>query len=151
MKVSQVSYCSSVYNCKPKNVTRKQTSFKADVGLYWGVRRSLGENKDKFKSVISKLKEKLAKDPINTEDTLMIGSCDGIFKVDTKYGPKKANLELQIGNTNTPFYYNKESSEDELVEQLYNGYKHTRYVEHYTPKIPMAEHEGLGEDYYSRM
>lgn len=96
------------------------------------------------------LESKLAEDPIHPEDTLYIYSYDGLTGIETKYGVKKANIELKIKDEYVPFYYNKQSTTGELIQQLYNGYKHTRYKAHYDP-TPVPCYDMLGEEYYSRL
>lgn len=41
------------------------------------------------------------------------------------------NLEIAINKSKTGFYYNDERSEEQIAEDLFNAYKHVRYLEHY--------------------
>lgn len=41
------------------------------------------------------------------------------------------NLELAINESKCGFYYNDDHSKEQIAEDLFNAYKHVRYVEHY--------------------
>ena len=47
---------------------------------------------------------------------------------------EKENLEIAINNSKTGFYYNDARPEETLGEDMYNAYKHVRYLEHYSEK-----------------
>lgn len=51
------------------------------------------------------------------------------------YVPNTAteNLELGINRSKCGFYFNNERTAEEISEDLYNAYKHVRYLEHYKP------------------
>ena len=44
---------------------------------------------------------------------------------------RNENLEIAINKSKTGFYYNDERSEEQIAEDLFNAYKHVRYLEHY--------------------
>ena len=44
---------------------------------------------------------------------------------------KREDLEIAINNSKSGFCYNDNRSEEQIAEDMYNTYKHVRYLEHY--------------------
>lgn len=85
-----------------------------------------------FKSVMDSFRKKLASDPINPEDTVIVSTIKHDSPVKTFSGDQNANLKVAIDDCSSNFYYDSKRYNSQLAEDLYNTYKHVRYLRHYS-------------------
>ena len=57
------------------------------------------------------------------------GNCEPVYG----YVTNTENLELGINKSKCGFYFNDKHTAEQISEDLYNAYKHVRYLEHYKP------------------
>ncbi len=50
------------------------------------------------------------------------------------YGYERPQLEVRLQDKVTGFFFNTERTISQITEDLYNSYKHVRYLQHYAPK-----------------
>ena len=50
------------------------------------------------------------------------------------YGYETPQLEVRLQDKVTGFFFNTERTISQITEDLYNSYKHVRYLQHYAPK-----------------
>jgi len=90
------------------------------------------ENYSNFRTVMDSFRKKLASDPINPEDTVIVSSIKHDSPVKTYSGDQNANLKVAINEYSSNFYYNPRRYNSQIAEDLYNTYKHVRYMCHYS-------------------
>ena len=99
-----------------------QPAFGAYLSIKPGAWKAIkGESRCRFDEVMSKLREKLLEESSN--DVFVVGKSWMRPKVGP-YGEDKANLKVAIKSDSAHFYYDRSRSIPELVEDLYNAYKH---------------------------
>ena len=64
-------------------------------------------------------------------ETTTYSNGEPVYATEYTYDFKPENLELSIKNSSTGFYYNDSRSKEQIAEDLFNAYKHVRYLAHY--------------------
>lgn len=107
-------------------------NFNASLYVQSGSYAKSGESTyDSFQRVMDKFKEKLAKDPLHPEDLVVVSPIKHNSPVKTSRGIVDANLKISIDDYSSDFYYNPSRYSSDIAEDLYNTYKHVRYLRHY--------------------
>ena len=125
MKISSINN-SGYYAFDSVNTMQKKSNFNFKAinlsvckEMKLGVR---GEAKSRFNSVMQKFKNILLKD--KTNGTLYVKEATPNSLVETRFGKEKANLNLSLDEFNVDFFYNIESTENEIVRDLCTTFKY---------------------------
>ena len=151
---------------------KNSTNFKASLVVIPDVYKIAEEitSLKKFDEVISGFRHKLAIDPLNASDVVILGplteapkevctgtgiELNGHYESNgyggqtyvpnvTNYGYSRTvhspstvhymsdeNMEVAINKSRSGFLYNDDRYASQIAEDLYNTYKHVRYLEHY--------------------
>ena len=105
-----------------------------------------GEAELRFNQVMAGFRERLAKETLHHEDTVVVSK--PLFrkaKINTDHGKEKANLKVAIDIHSVGFYYDKNRTIQQLVQDFMNTYEHLRYKAHYEP-LPDVRSDSL-EDF----
>ena len=122
MNIAPISILNSTY--KP--------NFNASLYVQSGSYAKTDETSyDSFQRVMDKFKKKLAQDPLHPEDLVVVSPIRHDSPVKTARGTVNANLKISIDDYSSNFYYNAYCSSDTIANDLYNTYKHVRYLRHY--------------------
>ena len=114
------------------NNTNYKPNFNASLYVQSGSYAKSGETTyDSFQRVMEKFREKLAKDPLHPEDLVVVSPIKHKTLVKTSRGSVDANLKIAIDDYSSDFYYNPYRNASDIAEDLYNTYKHVRYLRHY--------------------
>ena len=125
MRIAPISSLNSPNNYKP--------NFNAALYVQQGSYAKADEiTYDRFSTVMDKFKKKLADDPLHPEDVVVVSPIKHNTEVKTARGKVNANLKVSIDEYSSDFYYNSDRSTDSIAQDLYNTYKHVRYLRHYT-------------------
>ena len=101
------------------------------------MRNSLNTSRwDVFKLEL-KLSSKLA-DEVPQSDTCVIDKISKKLRDELpvspfNYGYEKPQFEVRIQDKVTGFYFNTRRTISQIAEDMYNAYKHVRYLKHYAP------------------
>lgn len=151
MRVLSINGFGYGLNCKKTEqpIETKSPTFKAKLVVANDAYCAVKSTKNKFERAVEHFRHKLALDTINPEDTVilrkLVGKAKevytgGVGNMSKNAGSatvsawEKENLEIAINNSRTGFYYNDYRSEEAIGEDMYNAYKHVRYLEHYAGK-----------------
>lgn len=141
MKISPISVMN--YNTKSPNVKRNndseeiptetQPNFKAHLKVSSTAEEAIKGSLSKFREACYLLGQKLEAETLHKSDVVWITriyrSAKSVPTGELK--TSKENLEIAINDSSTGFYYNDTRSTEQIAEDMFNAYKHVRYVEHY--------------------
>lgn len=109
----------------------QRPSFNASLYVQPGTRTKTDDSDWHFDMVMDEFKKKLADDPLHPEDVVVVSPIKHKSQVKTSYGAADANLKIAIDNYSSAFLYNQYMPYSRIAEDLYNTYKHVRYLRHY--------------------
>lgn len=113
--------------------TETQPNFKAHLKVSSTAEGAIKGSLSKFREACYLLGQKLESETLHRSDVVWITQIYRNAESIPTGGLKtaKENLEISINDSRTGFYYNEDRSTEQIAEDMFNAYKHVRYVEHY--------------------